>query len=309
MSEKQFPLDIFVDNRMQTLFKEHLTDFEMYDQLRQLVYQTRDSQVAIMYATLGCEVAEYDDVIDVLEDCFLDITSETYDVELDRVYLSALVKSWQLEKAQILLNGKYDVYREKGYSSFTLDAISDELATQFDMLQKEETQEKEVLLSKIEQIDNLSYVQQQQIIPQLRILRDDEFVVAAERLLQSVGFHHLLKAYVLEMLLTQKYDAELTVNFYGTLKSVNILSLNQIDDTSFMQQLDNTIERLVFDDNEQLVVSQNAKLYLALSYPFEQELFDNVEQFVLEVLHKHRTNDNANEWLERFEKLIEEMTV
>lgn len=309
MSEKHFPLDKFVHNRMHTLFKEHLTDFEMYEQLRQLVYQTRDSQVAIMYATLGCEVAEYDDVIDVLEDCFLDITSETYDVELDRVYLSALVQSWQLEKAQLVLNGKYDVYREKGYSSLTLDAISDELATQFDMLQQEETQEKKVLLSKIEQIDNLSYVQQQQIIPQLRILRNDEFVVAAERLLQSVGFHHLLKAYVLEMLLTQKYDAELTVNFYGTLKSVNILSLNQIDDTSFMQQLDNTIERLVFDDNEQRVVSQNAKLYLALSYPLEQELFDNVEQFVLAVLHKHRTNDNANQWLERFEKLIEEMTV
>lgn len=309
MSEKQFPLDGFIHNRMQTLFKGHLTDFEMYEELRQLVFQTQDVSVAIMYATLGCEVGECDDVIDVLENQFSDIQIKMYDEELDKVYVSAFVQSWQLEKAQMILDSKYELYRQKGYNTFLLDSISDEISRQFEMLQQEEQKDKEELMSKIEQVKHLSYVQQQQIIPQLRLLTDKEFVVATQQLLQSNHFHQLLKAYVLEMLVIKRCDVQLTLNFYGTMKSVDIATLNEIDSTLFMQQLNSIVSQYVSDSNEQLIISQNAKLYLALSYPFEQELFNNIEEFVLAVLHKHQTNDNANAWLERFEKLIEEMTV
>lgn len=309
MSEKQFPLDGFIHNRMQTLFKGHLTDFEMYEELRQLVFQTQDVSVAIMYATLGCEVGECDDVIDVLENQFSDIQTKMYDEELDKVYISALVQSWQLEKAQLILDTKYELYYQKGCNTFLLDSINDELSRQFEMLHQEEQKDKDELMSKIEQIKQLSYVQQQQIIPQLRLLEDDEFLVVAQQLLQSNHFHQLLKAYVLEMLVSKRFDMKLTLKFYGTMKSVDIATLNEIDSTLFMQQLNSTVSQYVSDSNDQLVIYQNAKLYLALSYPFEQELFDNIEQFVLAILHKHQTNDHANEWLERFEKLIQEMTI
>lgn len=309
MSEKQFPLNIFVDNRMQTLFKEHLTDFEMYEELRQLVYQTSDIQVAIMYGTLGCEVGEYDDVIDVLEKQFTDIQTNTYDEELDKVYVSALVQSWQLEKAQQVLSDKYKVYREKGYNTFLLDAINEDVSKQFDMLHEEEQKDKEELLSKIEKIDVLSYVQQQQIIPQLRLLSHDELFIVAQQLLQSEHFHHLLKAYVLEMLVAQKYHTTVTLNFYGTLKQVVLSTLSEIDDTAFMQQLNHTISQYVSDSNEQHIISQNAKLYLALCYPFEKEVFEDVNQFILSVIKKHRHHYHLNEWLEKFEQKIEQMTV
>lgn len=310
MSETQFPLKQFIDNRMQTLFKEHLTDFEMYEELRRIVCQTGDVQVAIMYGTLGCEVGEFDDVIDVFENQFSDIQTNIYDEELDRVYISALVQSWQLEKAQAILNDKYNVYRKKGYSTVLLDTISDDVLKQFEMLQQEEQKDKEELLSKIERIEQLSYIQQQQIIPQLRLLNDNEFIGVARKLLQSIKVHALLKAYILEMLSTKtQEDDDVIINFYGVLRTIKLSALTAIDDTPFMKKLDQTIDYCMTDNNEKMIISQNAKLYLAFSYPFEQELFDDVEQFVLALLHKHRKNDNVNEWLERFEKLIEEMIV
>lgn len=309
MSEKPFPLDNFIHNRMRSMFKKQLTDFEMYEELRQLVYQTQDVPVAIMYATLGCEVGEFDDVIDVLENQFPDIQTKTYDEELDKVYISALVQSWQLEKAQRVLKDKYDVYRQKGYNTFVLDSINDEVSRQFDRLQQEEKKEKEELLENIKNINCLSYVQQQHIIPRLRILTDEEFTTVAQQLLQSNHLHYLLKVYVLEMLVTKGFDSNVMLNFYGTMKPVEVSTLNQIDDTPFMQQLNQAILQYVSNSNEQFIIAQNAKLYLALSYPFEHEVFDNIEQFILAVLHKHQTNDKTNEWLERFEKTIEEMTI
>lgn len=309
MSITPFPLDNFIHNRMQTLFKANLTDFEMYEELRQLVIQTKDVQIAVMYATLGCDVGEYDDVIDVLEAQFHDIQTKTYHEELDKAYLLALVQSWQLEKSQAILTEKYDYYMQLGYHTSMLDAISDTLTQQVSMFQQEEEQDKQKLLYDVENVATLSYVKQQQLVPQLRLLSNGDYVIAAQQLLQSTAYNALLKSYVLEMLYERACIETIELNFYGELKKVVLSELSLLDETPFMKKLESKVNQFVSDTHEKTVIFQNAKLYLALSYPFEHELFENVEQLIALLVAQHRNEGVDNEWFKRFELAISQMTV
>lgn len=305
MKLSQFPLDSFVNNRLQRVFKEQLSDFELYEQLRQLVYQTNDLSVTIMYANLGCEIGEYDEVIDVIENYF----PNTNDQELDRVYLMALVQAWQLEKAQDVLDVKYAYYNELGYSTDVLDAIGDEIAHQFDALDQEDIAQKEAVLKQIQTIDTLSYVQQQHLVPKLRLLSGETFVSAVKKLLQSDSFHPLLKAYVLDQLVSHQNISAIDMLFYGEQKNVDVANLSHLEDTPYYKALENTMATYHLSAHDQNVILHNARLYLALSYPFEKMVFKSCRELVEVLISQHHQQETHHEWLVLFEQAINQMTI
>ncbi|MBS4761317.1 hypothetical protein KG089_01175 [Carnobacteriaceae bacterium zg-ZUI252] len=307
MSILKFPSEAFSQNRLNQLFKNGHPNHEMLHQLQQVVFQTKEISALITYAQLATELGEYDDVIDTVERIFPDIETTFYDVELDVVYINAIIYTWQILRARLILEERFLLYAEKSMNSYPLYLLENTLLEQLDAVDKECENELKELREDIKNVAKMTYVQQQQLVPKLHLFNDYEFSKAARTLFKEPAFHPLLKAYVLDRLLDIEFEGRVTYSYYGKNRYVFLQHIVPIDDMHYMFQLEKVVEKMVKNVDDRLVVLSNARLYLSLLYPFEYEVFTSVEELVECVLHKHHHKPVKNEWIERIEQAISEM--
>ena len=120
---------------------------------------------------------------------------------------------------------------------------------------------------------SLPFFRQQQLVRQLTEYPLDfwERWGCALLALPNECVHPLLKTHLLDQLATQHATVRLSMDWFGTRRTVSVPDIVPVRDTVFYQQA-SCYHSEKLDPQSVLLVQQNAQLYGALLYPFAEEV-------------------------------------
>ncbi|MBF0779699.1 MULTISPECIES: hypothetical protein [unclassified Granulicatella] len=298
--------EMFLKQAVEAYASWHLPEAVQY--MEKALAIEKDDTLYPLYITLLLELYELDRAERFFEKTFPQIDFVETTPELDVLYIRLLIELWALDKAKLLIHHRIDRYQGNSVIVEELNGLLDKLEQQEQAYQRDKEKQIKDVLTQINHVENLSFYQQQHIIPLLNHLDDALYSQSVHTLLHS-ALHPILKTYLLEISIEKKVLQHFNMTWFGQTVELDVNQLSPVMDHALYQACLKYIEEVVQDEHIKEMLIKNTLLYFSILYPFPEVLFEHYDIFVRTLMKRnaHEDIEYQREWFEKIEYWIAQM--
>lgn len=288
-------------------------DDEIQELYEQFLVTKKDEVFRELIVALQ-ENFEEDRALHLFEQYYPNIEKNIVNKTLDSLFIEILIDCYEIERAEILLIKKLKLYQQKNIDTFELHQTLELLKSVQNNLTLDIENSIEEIIHSVECVDKLSFYEQQNLFPKLKLLTNEkDYIYAVETLLESDNFHPLLKSYLIEEILKKAIYHKLEVNWFGQKQIINFDKLITLDEDQIILEIRQKINQRDISDFEKDILNINGFLYLCMLYPFIRDVVTDVDQFINVFLKKIQekpitsSETNMSKWLDTLENYVKMM--
>lgn len=252
--------------------EESLPYFKEAYQLKQ------EEKINTFYATALYQVGRYQEAKEVVEDQLAFYEKEN---QLYAFYVSILIRSHHFLQAEAII--KKQLMR-KGNDSEKVTWQSLLGFSKEEQKNKQVSQEKKLadIGKRVLSMMDKSYQEQSDLMKEMDTIPFHNYLKLAKLLVQNPFVNGLIKATIIERLVSERLDESIEINWFGQNRSFRPNETTTIEENETVRQVKRLLEEKIGLNDPALFASigQEAQLHFIFLYPFIEEVITSSETWV-----------------------------
>ena len=288
--------------------KEAVSSFEKAYAIKQ------EPRINSFYATALYQNGEYEKAKAIADK---EIDYYMSEENLTLFYVSILIKGHYFVQVEKIVKNKLSKTND---SDLNWHAQLERIEKEKEYVRIQNIKKYEVIMKDVFSMGNQSFEQQAQTLKKAKELPLKQFVKAASSLLGNPYVNGIVKTTVIEYLVEQRIEKELTLEWFNEQRMIKPSDLLPVNESKAVKEVEQILKETIENNNPVLfqAILQEANLHFMLLYPFIDEVIESPDEWVALYLKRYgqvhelsikqtlSLNKNTSEkWMQRLNEEIQ----